>query len=115
MSWKQMIHFPGYEVSHKGKVRNIKTKKPIRGSLNEENYRRVTFSNNGTRKHYYIHRVVASLFVPNEDPLNNTEVHHLNNIRDDNRSCNLKWVTHEENMKYVSRYYNNKRTPTLVK
>jgi len=114
MSWKQMIYFPDYEVSHLGKIRNIKTKKPVKGSLNEESYRRVTFYDNGRRKAHYMHRVVASLFVPNDDPINKTEVHHLNNIRDDNRSCNLKWVTHQENMKFVKyRFFNQQRLTTI--
>jgi len=121
MSWKQIPNFDNYNVNHKGKIKNLKTNKIVNGSLNSEGYRRVTLCNNGLRKDFYIHRIVASVFVDN--PNNYDEVHHINSKRDDNRSCNLKWVTHAENMKYIydkdfkykSFRYNNQQAPIKIK
>ena len=48
-------------------------------------------------KKYLMHRVVASQFIPNDDPVNKTEVDHINHNRTDNRIENLRWTTKSEN------------------
>jgi hypothetical protein len=89
-----------YEVSHTGKIRNVISKKLVVGSLNQDGYRKVgLIGNNSYRSWFYVHRLVAMHFVPN--PNGYVEVHHKNGKRDDNRSSNVMWVTHAENMKYI--------------
>lgn len=92
--WKSLAEFPNYEVSNFGRVRNIKTHKEIKGSLNQ-GYIKVKFQNNEVIKVFSIHRLVALLFIPN--PLNLPEVDHINTVRSDNRVENLRWVTKKEN------------------
>lgn len=46
----------------------------------------------------YTHRLVAMAFLVNEDIENKTEIDHINGIKDDNRVCNLRWVSRKENM-----------------
>ncbi|MGY5847176.1 HNH endonuclease signature motif containing protein [Salegentibacter sp. HM20] len=53
---------------------------------------------NGKHKTYYIHRVVAELFLPK--PENARYVVHKNFIKDDNRVDNLAWMTKEEWVKH---------------
>lgn len=98
MSYKHLKSFPNYQISHLGKVKNTKTGKIVKGSLNENNYRRVTLYNNGRSKAFYVHRLVAFLFIPN--PNNYSDTHHLNGKRDDNRSSNLIWCSHYDNIQY---------------
>jgi hypothetical protein len=51
---------------------------------------------NGTRKWKYIHRLVAEIFIPNDNP-EKTEVNHIRKDKTDTRDISLEWVTPEEN------------------
>lgn len=62
---------------------------PARHSLG---YRYITLD----YKPIYLHRLVAMLFVPNPDNL--PEVNHIDHDKTNNKSCNLEWVTHKENI-----------------
>lgn len=47
-------------------------------------------------KKYYVHRLVGFAFV--ENPYGYNEIDHINGDRVDNRSKNIRWVTHLMNM-----------------
>jgi hypothetical protein len=49
----------------------------------------------GNSKTVKVHRVVAKAFIPNPKELE--FVNHKNGIKDDNRVCNLEWVSASEN------------------
>ena len=46
------------------------------------------------------HRLIALQFIPNDDPLNKVEVHHINGDRNDYHIENLEWVTKSYNCKH---------------
>ena len=47
-----------------------------------------------------LHRLVATLFVENDDPLNKTQVNHRDMNPKNNAADNLEWCTRAYNMKY---------------
>ena len=84
-----------YEVSNYGKVRNVKSNKMLKPSKDKAGYYyySLKFDNNrNVRKFRYT--LVALLFVPNPD--NKPSVDHINRVRDDDRSVNLRWATKRE-------------------
>ena len=53
-------------------------------------------------KNWLKHRIVAIQFLDN--PLGLSQVDHINHIRDDNRSSNLRWVSRRDNQRNRSGY-----------
>lgn len=92
--WKQSTICPLVDISNLGNVRNNITKKIKKQTLSSMGYLRV--SANGFNQQR-VHILVAKEYVNN--PFNNPQVDHINNIKTDNRAENLRWVTQSENLK----------------
>lgn len=89
--WRQILDHPRYEVSHLGRVRNAETLYVLKPSGSK--YLSVTLERRTQRA---VHTLVLEAFHgPRPEGL---EGRHLNGDSHDNRSENLKWGTHEENM-----------------
>jgi len=58
-------------------------------------YPAIELSNNGKRKRFFIHRLVAQEFIIN--PYNKPQINHKNWVKTDNRVENLEWCTSSEN------------------
>ena len=111
--WRPVPGFEGeYEVSDLGRVRSIartvhyKSKLGIPASrnipscmlslqLNYDGYLYTGWRN----KHFLVHRLVLQVFNP-VDNAENLHCNHKNFNRQDNRLCNLEWVTPQENTQY---------------
>ena len=92
--WKIIPFEDAYEVSTEGKVRN-KSSKHIKSLRSDRyGYLRVTLYPSG--KTYVVHRLVAKVFLENE----NTEVNHLNGDKTDNRVSNLEWCSASQNARH---------------
>ena len=50
------------------------------------------------RKAHYAHRLIALTFIPN--PYGYEQVNHKNGIHNDNRVCNLEWMSNAQNMEH---------------
>lgn len=106
--WKPVTGFEGlYEVSNSGSVKSLRYRNVDgkTGVLKEitlpSGYRYVNLHKDKQTRHYYIHRLVATAFIPNPDSL--PEVNHRNEDPGDNSANNLEWCTSQYNKNYGNR------------
>lgn len=92
----------GYIVSHRNKDKEMSPRD------NGKGYKMIELKNSGIRKRWYIHRLIATYFVPN--PNNYKEVNHIDGDKSNNRADNLEWSTRQENNKHSYRVLGRKST-----
>lgn len=88
--------YPNYTISKMGVVVNKKYNRQIKLKTSHKGYSTVELWNDGKRKIFMVHRLVASAFIPN--PENKPQVNHLDFNRSNNNIENLEWVTAKENV-----------------
>lgn len=124
--WEPIKGMEGhYEVSNLGRVKSLKRTKrqwngykyieyeipeKIRKPTLTNGYYTINLTINGVKRRELIHRLVAQAFIKNDD-VNKVEVDHKNGRRLDNRANNLRWVTKEDNIRYM----NNRRKDKLLR
>lgn len=99
-----IIGHENYTITDTGTVRRLKTGEIIAPFKHRKGYLMVTLYDGGKSKNCFVHRLVAQTFVAN--PEHKATVNHKNEIKTDNRACNLEWLTSKENTNYGTR---NKR------
>lgn len=94
--WKVLEINPNYEVSDEGLVRRVNNKNVLKGCITS-GYRSVKLTfENSRQQRFYVHRLVAMAFIPNDDK-KKTIVNHKDGNKLNNRVENLEWVTPREN------------------
>ena len=101
--WKPIEGIPGipngkYQVSENGDVMSPKLKRPLK-PFNSRKYKVVKLSSDNFEKTVFVHRLVASAFIPN--PENKREVNHIDGNPSNNKVDNLEWATKRENMDHA--------------
>lgn len=99
--WKKIIYNnqeTSYSISDTGEVRNDKTNKLLKLSM-QQGYHHVTLYVNKKAKRFRVHRLVAEAFVPNLE--NKPYVNHIDGCRFNNNVYNLEWVTPSENTQHA--------------
>lgn len=107
--WKDIEFNTNYEVSDKGIVRRKNNKNVLKGCITS-GYRSVKLTfENSRQQRFYVHRLVAMHFIPNDNK-NKTFVNHKNGDKLDNRVENLEWVTpRENNLHYYQKLQQEKK------
>ena len=97
--YKPSKRIPGYMVSNFGNVLNTKTGRVFRGRVNgQTGYPEINIIQNGKRKYYLVHRLVAEIFCNMPDDGRQYEVNHIDGNRQNCHADNLEWITHAENL-----------------
>lgn len=111
--WKDSLTLNGlYQVSNIGRVRRVSREVlrfgEIKATLSERvlcfredlnKYAAFIYKVNGKAKKFYVHRLVAEVFIDN--PENYPHINHKDGKRRNNRVENLEWCTHQQNMKHA--------------
>lgn len=96
-----MKEYMGYKISNDGRVFNKKGDKELYYDINHKGYKRVRLFSEGKFKNYFVHTLVAMLYVPNTD--NKSQVNHIDGNKLNNNYTNLEWVTNKENNSHARR------------
>ena len=94
-TYKVIEGFMDYSVSDHGNVKNNKTGRIIKLSVQTDGYIRIGLRLNKVEYKKRVHTLVASAFILNPDA--KKCVDHINNDKTDNNIDNLRWATQNEN------------------
>jgi hypothetical protein len=125
--WKDIIGYEGYyQISNLGNVKSlnriVKNKNGYRNTgerllkiylpKDSQHYPFVILCKNGKTENKLIHRLVATAFVTNDDPIHKTQVNHIDENKMNNSSDNLEWCTPKYNAEYGTRIERTKKSTT---
>lgn len=84
-----------YAVSNFGNVKNVKTGKMLKLTVDGHGYLKVQLCIDGKKRTFRVHRLVARMFIENTD--NKPYVNHIDGDKKNNMITNLEWCTAKEN------------------
>jgi len=101
--WRDIPGFPDYQASTLGDVRSRKSGewKPIRATRHSKTgYLAVSLRVGGRYVTRSVHRLVATTFL---GPADGRDVNHINGEKQDNRLCNLEYLSRGDNHRHAYR------------
>lgn len=102
--WKLIDGFSRYEVSNYGRVKHIKRRKILKGTIDHCGYLRYNMKTDDNRTLCkFAHVLVAIAFIPNNNPKEKTIVNHKDEDKTNPTIWNLEWVTPKENALHGTR------------
>ena len=115
-TWKNIKGYEGlYQVSNMGRVKSLERtiikkdgrkqtvkERILKGTPDKDGYLKIGLScSTGKQKCFQVHRLVGEAFIQNPDE--KPQINHINEIKTDNRACNLEWCTCKQNINHGSR------------
>ena len=99
-TYQQITEYPKYIISNLGNVRNLDTGRQMKQLKNNKTHYKFVGLRKDKKTHFqYIHRLVATTLIPNQD--NKRCVQHLDGNRENNTVENLKWVSNGEILRNI--------------
>ena len=97
-----------YQVSSEGKVKSLNyhqtgKEKILKAKKTKESYLQVGLSKDGKVKQFLVSRLVAHMFIENDDTKHKTEVNHKDENKTNNSASNLEWCTPKQNINHGTR------------
>lgn len=89
---------PNYSISNFGNIKNTKTNRTLKFTINRGGYFKTNISVNGKIKCVFPHRLVAENFIENPQKL--PQVNHKDECKTNNFIKNLEWCTNKYNCNY---------------
>ncbi len=124
--WKDIPGYEGlYQVSNLGRVKsmarvdargNHRNEKILKNNDDGKGYRRVVLSKDAIKKYFFVHRLVALVFIPN--PNNYPIINHKDENPENNNVSNLEWCDFSYNSRYgtaLVKMVNNRKGKTAQK
>lgn len=87
-----------YAVTDDGRVWSYKSHIFLSEKIAKNQYRQVCLYNNGQKKMFYIHQLVAQTFIPNPEHL--STVNHKDFNKGNNKVENLEWLSRYDNIQH---------------
>lgn len=107
---RDIIGYEGYyKITEDGRVFSVRSNRFLSLNYKKNGYVYIELNVGGIAVTHRIHRLVAEAYIDN--PENKQYVHHINNIKSDNRVENLEWATASENT--LQAYADGKQVPIL--
>jgi len=88
-----------YAVTKGGKVYSYYLKGFLSPKIDKDGYLTVCLQNNGLKKYFQVHRLVAKTYINN--PKNLPTVNHKDGIKSNNDVRNLEWCSFSDNIKHA--------------
>jgi hypothetical protein len=102
--WRGIPSFPGYSVSHTGRVRNDDTGRMMSVGRNQFGIAMVGLTRNGIQHRRSVAVLVASTFLPTMNPSFDTPIN-LDGDRGNNHVLNLDWRPRWFAVKYFQQFH----------
>ena len=105
--WKSVEGFEGlYEISNLGRVKSLGNNKSrkeriLKPKKHRDGYLQVCLCRNGKHKMFQVHRLVATMFIPNPEDFE--QVNHRDEVKTNNCVSNLEWCSRKYNSNYGTR------------
>ena len=87
-----------YDIYSDGRIYSLRKNIFLSSGDSGNGYKFIYLYKNGKRKKWYVHRLIATVFIENKN--NFPQVNHKNETKNDNRVENLEWVTSKYNINY---------------